>query len=302
MNNAVALPNDMIRYIVTLACPRLNLPSYNKRLDRYEDIAECDEIKKNLPAVAQKIISLRCICKDINTFIAENITSILCLDKTNMDAFLIRSLQANVPYFVKCAIAHNANSNAVHKPSGFTALLYAAEHNCYQACKLLLSKGADVNLKMQCPNAYGYSYNPYHNWPIHMAVKEGDAQLVALFAQAGANLNVEINGPGSSHTLLSAAVRRNDPEILETLLTFDSNAAYQNFGIEEIKTALAISFLACHLKNPDKERNPEPTDKQKRKIQLLEKAQEERQQAQERDALNRLLSQFGQVDFNMDIF
>lgn len=235
------LPNDMITSIIVLSCPSLDLSEYNSRFDGREHRAECDKIKEKLPLIAQEIISLRCVTPQSNTYIAQNIASILRLDHSNRDAFLIGSLRAEVPYFVKTAVAHGADCNAVCRPSGFTALLCAAENNNYHACVLLLSKGADVNLKMKNPEAFGYGYNPHCNWPIHMAVKKGDAKMVALFAQAGAKLNVRINND-PTYTLLSAAARRFDPEIVKVLLDYGTDEDYRNArGKHGIQSAFTLS-------------------------------------------------------------
>ncbi len=244
-----ALPGDMKNCILTIACPPIDLLSmdlfYSKEFRLREEYdTQVVATKKYLPIIAQKIMALRSVCTYFNTFITENIASLLHLDKNNIDPFLIESIQANIPYFIKFAIAQGADTNTFYMPSGFTPLLYAAENNCYSACALLLANGADVNLKMKSPGAFGFGYNPHCNWPIHMAIKNGDAKLVALFIAKGANLTVRLNGPHSKITLFSVVLERNEPAILEALLTScpDSNCQ-KNWGKEEIEDTFALMIV-----------------------------------------------------------
>lgn len=269
--SSVVLPNDILKHVCTLAFPSIHLPNDEECEDKTEDEKNYANIKKNLPIIAQEVLSLRMTCKTLNAFISENLMSLLHLDTSNIDAFLIRSIQANIPYFTKYALAHGADSNAVHLPNGYTALLCAIQNNCYSTCALLLEKDANINLKMRDYGVYGYDNNPDYNfnWPIHMAIKESNAQLVTLFIHKGANLNVRINRD-YMNTLLTSAVHINNPIILKTLLSSNTHKGYPH----PWEYTIIMSALTTAKNIKFEENNLEKEENNRKIIQLLEKAQQ----------------------------
>jgi len=225
-------PNEVLKYIITLSCPPVDLRYNEEPTNKKQDEGNQIYTTIKLNTLVTTIMNIRCVNKQFNNIIIKNINTSLNLNKNNCDAFLIRSTQANIPYFIKTAIAFGANPNFVHKPDGYTPLLYTTFDCCYPACKFLLEHGADVNLKMKEPSAYGYGYHLHRNWPIHVAVKNFNYKLVTLFINNKALLNVHINGD-QSYSLLSVAANNNDPH---TLLALFNNDPSKNWKLGQWKS------------------------------------------------------------------
>lgn len=242
-------PQDVLKSIVQFSFPKMNL-YYNKADDRNDDQHNKNNAVKNLQILIDTIITLGTINKLFNNITANNITAWLDINKDNINAFLIRSTQANIPYFIKIALKNNANNlipflkahpDFVHEPDGCTPLIYATEANHYSTCKFLLEKGASVNIRKQCPTAFGYNYNP-DIWPIHIAISNNNLELVKLFIQHGANLDFS---KFLCTPLLSFAAEKNNPYILSTLLDARPHTDYNNhWSGDDIEHALeTVKYL-----------------------------------------------------------
>lgn len=91
---------------------------------------------------------------------------------------------------------------------GNTALMFAARSGALEAAKLLIAADSDVNAL----SAFGTS-------PAIMAVHGGNAQLLALLLEHGAN----IEDASSGYTALHAAVLRGDGAAVAVLLSHGAN-------------------------------------------------------------------------------
>lgn len=200
--------------------------------DLYHDENCSDLATKNLHDYIATTIKLRSINRQFNTITIQNMSTSLNLNEHTVNAFLIRSTQAHIPYFIKLAIAHKADPNCIHKPDGHAPLWYAAENNHYLACKFLLEHGASAHVKRQPPCVLGYGYNPYL-WPIHAAIQQHNLALVKLFIGYLANLDLS-----ECYSLLSAAAEENNPDILAALLQARPHTNDNHWSKDDIKDAL----------------------------------------------------------------
>ncbi|HLJ31010.1 MAG TPA: hypothetical protein VKU36_01105 [Candidatus Babeliales bacterium] len=205
-------------------------------------------IKKQLPAQAETIMHLRRTNKQFNDTITKNITMLLHLDEDSIDIFLIRSTQANIPYFMKIAfnkqmknltndhqlnekLALMANPNVTYTPDGYTPLLYATVDDNYNACSFLFENNADIDLPRQIPTIEKYLDNlVYHLTdhvinPIYTAIYKGNQKLLTLFLKKGAECKINVHFPMYLHNttrsyrnLLTLAASKHNPDILKILL------------------------------------------------------------------------------------
>jgi ankyrin repeat protein len=96
-------------------------------------------------------------------------------------------------------VAGKVSGNAKEEP----ALIEAVEESDFRRAQKLIAKGADVNQQ----NSYGYS-------ALHVAAASGDAKVVKLLLEAGANVNAR-NPTGSA---LARAAQQGNAEIVRLLL------------------------------------------------------------------------------------
>lgn len=232
------LPNDIWHDIIKLSIPTIDLLYSQKVAAKSEDQKNLTLIKQNLPLAVKKIIDLKTLCIYINTYITNNSITLLQLTKETINPFLIRSVQANIPYFIKIALSHRANPDFIHKPDGHTPLLYSINANNYAACKFLLENGASPNMKQQA-GIWEYGYNPTHVYPIQKAIVQKNLPLVRLLIKHNAALNIHKNPLQPS--LLALTAQTNNPYILATLLEAPDFCTSPQWSLEDIDHALVIS-------------------------------------------------------------
>jgi ankyrin repeat protein len=214
MQTGQSFPDEIVASVIQCSLPKLNL-YYDKHPEGMREYQNnVTQAKNNLEKYIFATMNLRFINTRFNTIITKNIATWLNLNQHNVNALLIRSAQANIPYFIKLAMIHNANPDCIDTLNGYTPLLRATENNDYLACKFLLEKGASVNIKKQPPRVFGYGYNP-GLWPIHIAIAKENLELVNLFIEYGCTLDF---AQWMAESLLSRAVKKNNPSILSALL------------------------------------------------------------------------------------
>lgn len=98
---------------------------------------------------------------------------------------------------------HGSNINAAKSNSGTTALMIAAENGHDEVCRLLIEKGADVNISDQLGDS-----------ALSIAASNGRSNLCALLIEHGA----DVNKPGAfGEGLLETAAQRGHAQTLELL-------------------------------------------------------------------------------------
>ena len=228
MDRAQSLPDEIILPIIQYSVPKLNLNYENAhKPGRWyhtgkgtfpDDSADKDQqntsnATNNLKEICTIIQKSRLLSKHWDNVIVQNIATWLGINRGNINAFLIRATQANIPYFIRLAVAHKADLNFVHKPDGYTPLLCATKNNQYNTCVFLLKMGASVNIKREMPYAtYEYDHNA---WPIHIAIKNNNLELVKLFIRHHTDLYFSFF---PTTNLLSLVAQQNNPYILSALL------------------------------------------------------------------------------------
>ncbi len=249
METMALFPDEIMTSIMQYSLPKLNLYYNNTHKpgrwyhtekgtfpDNSADRDKKDTLNaaQNLQQIFNSIQTSLLLSKFYNNVIVQNISTWLGINKDNVNALLIRATQANIPYFMKLAVAHKADRNFVHKPDGYTPLLCATKHNQYRTCAFLLSKGVSVHIRRENPYA-AYVYNP-HEWPIHIAIQNGNLELVKLFIQHRATLDFS-HFPITS--LLTFTAQRNNPYILAVLLEARPYTNFNNhWEADEIEHAL----------------------------------------------------------------
>lgn len=104
---------------------------------------------------------------------------------------------------------NHINNNTIQS----TALMDAAETNAVEAIKLLISKGADINI-----------LDKWHAPAITIAADKDNFEAVELLADSGAELNVIDSGKG--FTALDFAVKNKNEKMIKLL---ESKGAILNF-------------------------------------------------------------------------
>lgn len=104
---------------------------------------------------------------------------------------------------------HPASVNIFSK-DGFTALGLATYFGHEEVTKLLISRGADVNVPAN---------NGFNVFPIHSAVASGNRNMTKMLINAGANVNVKQK---AGFTPLHAAAQQGDIELIILLLENDA--------------------------------------------------------------------------------
>jgi hypothetical protein len=264
------IPDDICMYIFKLSYPSINLHDDKKAASKEEAEDNAKTAKKHVQAIAVTIMNLRRVCAYFNHIVTKNSAFLLGLNKENIDIFLVRSTQANIPYFMKIAFENNAHPDAINTSDSYTPLLYAVFERYYSACTFLLENGADVNIK-QLPIVGDYLYyrryvaDDFHLCPIHIAVKNGDTKLVTLCIEKGVHLNIRISGH-PHNSLLTAAADNNDSDMLALLLNACPYDDYiKNWSYAGVRHALVVLY-ANEPSNAEKENHTKC-------IQLLEHAE-----------------------------
>lgn len=124
---------------------------------------------------------------------------------------------------IKKLLEHGANPNAADD-QGSTALLFAAQEECFDLVKLLLTYGADPNIS-----------NSYDDTPFMHAINKGNVDIVQLLINFNANIN-KANKKGKAPLLV--AVKKNDISLVKKLLSRNANSLLKD---DEDKTALMLS-------------------------------------------------------------
>ena len=114
-------------------------------------------------------------------------------------------------------LAAEADLARAWSPDGFTALHYAAFFGQEGAARLLLERGADVNLVARNANI--------HVTPLHSAASGGHPSIVKLLLEHGADPNAAQDG---GFTPLHSAAHNDDRESVEALLAAGADPSLAN--------------------------------------------------------------------------
>ena len=147
--------------------------------------------KHNLRELSQIVVTLRLTEKSFNTLLSdEKFISLLNLKKMSINDLLFEAVQKEAPFFVHLTNKAGADVNYYHEKRQLTPLLQATFNEDYATCKLLLSKGADINKNNRQPNASIEADDLEDIYaPIHIAIQKNNLQLTQLFIDAGADLS-----------------------------------------------------------------------------------------------------------------
>lgn len=139
-----------------------------------------------------------------------------CYYKKPEVASLIANFSNQITLFEACALGRQEETDLLtqkdpaainsYSKDGFTALGLAAYFGYEEIAKLLISRGADVNIPAN---------NGFNVFPIHSAVASGNHAITKLLIQAGANINVTQQ---AGFTPLHAAAQLGDIELIILLL------------------------------------------------------------------------------------
>src|SRR5579872_5274669 len=248
-----SLPDDILATIFKFSHPSIDLlhnkvayyqgktpPVNSSHFNEYFNTAGTNVILRKTKMIAETLINLRSINKQFNTFISRNINTYLGLNKNNINAFLIRATLAHVPYFMNIALPIKLNQdimadpNCINEEDGFTPLLYATTHEHYPTCKLLIEKGADVNVRGY-PKHIDFDLDPQQQsipflYPIGVAINNGSTRILSLLLENGAHLDKYIYIKNNSYgSALHVANKNNNPYTIALLL--NANAGKNKGGI-----------------------------------------------------------------------
>lgn len=139
-----------------------------------------------------------------------------CYYKKPQVASLIANFSNQITLFEACALGRQEETDLLtqnnpaainsYSKDGFTALGLAAYFGYEEIAKLLISRGADVNIPAN---------NGFNVFPIHSAVASGNHGITKLLINAGANINVTQQ---AGFTPLHAAAQLGDIELIILLL------------------------------------------------------------------------------------
>lgn len=139
-----------------------------------------------------------------------------CYYKKPQVASLIANFSNQINLFEACALGRQEETDLLtqnnpaainsYSKDGFTALGLAAYFGYEEIAKLLISRGADVNIPAN---------NGFNVFPIHSAVASGNHGITKLLINAGANINVTQQ---AGFTPLHAAAQLGDIELIILLL------------------------------------------------------------------------------------
>jgi ankyrin repeat protein len=133
-----------------------------------------------------------------------------------------------------------------HAPDGFTPLGLAAYFGHEEAVRVLLERGADVNIA---------SRNSFKVAPLHSSVARRSASISRLLVERGADVNARQQG---GYTPLHEAAQNGDDEIVELLLEHGADASVRS---EDGKTALDLAVEKRHARVGDLLRARGPASK-----------------------------------------
>ncbi len=209
IETAIRLHLSMLNYLV----------NFNRNLT--SDMAELETLIET--GNKQQIFDL--LTKDstlasIDT--SQGISPILlaCYYKKPDVAALIANFASQITLFEACALGrleatdlltqNNPTFVNSYSKDGFTALGLAAYFGYEEIARLLISRGADVNIPAS---------NGFNVYPIHSAVASGNHSITKLLINAGANINVTQQ---AGFTPLHAAAQLGDIELIILLLEHEA--------------------------------------------------------------------------------
>jgi len=193
------------------------------------------------------------------------------------EEFLRAAFDGNVPELEKF-LASGTDVNAAHLKTGGTALMFAAIKNRVEAARLLLSKGADVNVTAKDGNtalvlavrdghtgvaqmllAKGADVNTkdrtaHDSTPLHHAVINHHLAAARLLISKGADVNARASG---GWPLIISAASKGTRELVELLLDkgADANAQDESFTALSLATSWnnlpVVELLLTRGANPN---------------------------------------------------
>lgn len=133
---------------------------------------------------------------------------------------------------IEAALADGADINAKDVGNGITALIWASQNGHIDVVKVLLDKGADINIK----NSNGVT-------SLIMAIQNSSMDIVKLLLDKGAEVNTV--RPNDSVTPLIMALWKGNSDIIKLLLDkgADVNAKLPSIGITAIFMATQNGYV-----------------------------------------------------------
>ncbi len=159
---------------------------------------------------------------------ASRVAELVAADPTL--AIFAASIQGDCAQLEALLSANRSLVSAV-STDGWTPLHLAAFFGKTEAVRLLLNKGAQVNMR---------STNPMQNMPIHAAAAGRHADVIKLLIDHGASVNARQHG---GWTALQAAAQHGDVETARVLL---ANGADVQARAENNQTALDLALTKGH--------------------------------------------------------
>ena len=195
----------------------------------------------NPPIIAQTIASLRQTSKSFNKLLSDaNVALLVTINEKNRDQLLYKYARTRAPLLVNIAINAGANVNCYNEEHLLTPLLVATHNDDFITCKLLVSKGANVNasnnntkkadkqLKWNKPHRLIDRY-----FPIHIATENDNAKIVKLFIEAGADVNKERLEKQRPDIPLFTAIQNDSVNLVKLLLPSTNPRLFSSLYFEE---------------------------------------------------------------------
>lgn len=190
----------------------------------------------------------------------------------------VAAVRRNVE-LVELLLSFGGDRDAVHPPSGATAVGLCAQENCVPALEAILGPGPRPAARLDARDARGRS-------PLFVAAKLGNHEALALLCNRGANPET-VDGAGVS--ALAAATERGHLECVRVLLRHGANPNGLTKGPSPLDLAIACRHVAVAVAlveagarvdealpakelYPSKERKEEEEDEKKKKKKKKTKA------------------------------
>lgn len=129
--------------------------------------------------------------------------------QNNLMTPLLWAVSTNNIYMCRLLLSRGANVNLKNRNSYITPLLMAIEKNYAEICKLLIESGADLDMD-----------NDSEITPLILAAKLNNIEMCKLLIEAGADFDKKDK---SGNTPLFFAIKNNNVEIFQKLLECNAN-------------------------------------------------------------------------------